>query len=174
MEEGVSDFRLFVRGNEQEIYSSSTAFAGGLVWPQSTMTSLSTIRHRLEQVTQSWRQLVEQVWKWAVVRVLRVGGVPRHVAFVMDGNRRWARGRGWKVGRGHEGGFEVLKEVSDIWRRAKPVSRAKMTTWHDEYRPLACDNTFSGSLRKVLALQADASGFRTFHVIYWTGVLRAL
>jgi undecaprenyl diphosphate synthase len=43
------------------------------------------------------------------------------IAFVMDGNRRWARERGWIVKRGHEEGFESLKGVSlavekNTWR----------------------------------------------------------
>ncbi|KAJ9103801.1 hypothetical protein QFC21_002263 [Naganishia friedmannii] len=80
----------------------------------TSTTTPTTILHQLQRITQSFHQLVEQVWKWAVVRVLRVGGVPRHVAFVMDGNRRWARGRGWRVGKGHEGGFEVLKETLSL------------------------------------------------------------
>jgi ditrans,polycis-polyprenyl diphosphate synthase len=42
--------------------------------------------------------------------------VPRHVAFVMDGNRRFARERGWVVRRGHEEGFESLKSVRGIPR----------------------------------------------------------
>jgi hypothetical protein len=46
-----------------------------------------------------------------ILRILRSGPVPRHVAFVMDGNRRFARERGWVVRRGHEEGFESLKSV---------------------------------------------------------------
>lgn len=49
-----------------------------------------------------------------ILRILRAGPVPRHVAFVMDGNRRFARERGWVVRRGHEEGFESLKSVRMI------------------------------------------------------------
>ena len=36
------------------------------------------------------------------------GGVPTHVAFIMDGNRRFARARKWPVERGHAVGFDAL------------------------------------------------------------------
>ncbi|MBX4215707.1 di-trans,poly-cis-decaprenylcistransferase [Candidatus Parcubacteria bacterium] len=35
---------------------------------------------------------------------------PKHIGIVMDGNRRFARGKGWPVYRGHEAGYEKLKE----------------------------------------------------------------
>lgn len=37
--------------------------------------------------------------------------IPRHVAIIPDGNRRWARSRGLKVFDGHSRGFEVAREV---------------------------------------------------------------
>lgn len=47
-----------------------------------------------------------------LLSILSCGPVPRHIAIVMDGNRRYARERGLRVGRGHEAGFESLKGVS--------------------------------------------------------------
>jgi len=43
--------------------------------------------------------------------VLSGGVVPNHVAFIMDGNRRYARGKNEKVIKGHESGFSKLVEV---------------------------------------------------------------
>ncbi|MFQ5655018.1 MAG: polyprenyl diphosphate synthase [Planctomycetota bacterium] len=40
------------------------------------------------------------------------GGVPRHIAFIMDGNGRWARRQGLPRIRGHERGAEVLREIT--------------------------------------------------------------
>ncbi len=34
-----------------------------------------------------------------------------HIAIIMDGNRRWAKGRGVPTALGHKAGFEKLKEV---------------------------------------------------------------
>jgi len=46
--------------------------------------------------------------------VLRAGPIPQHVAFVMDGNRRYARTRGMKVIQGHVDGFVALRRVLEI------------------------------------------------------------
>lgn len=37
--------------------------------------------------------------------------VPKHIAIIMDGNRRWARGRGLPDIKGHEAGTEALETV---------------------------------------------------------------
>ncbi|MDP3985622.1 MAG: polyprenyl diphosphate synthase [bacterium] len=39
--------------------------------------------------------------------------VPHHIGFIMDGNRRWARGKGLPTFEGHQKGYEKLKEVGD-------------------------------------------------------------
>ena len=46
-----------------------------------------------------------------VAWVLSGGHVPNHVAFIMDGNRRYARGKNEKIIHGHETGFSKLVEV---------------------------------------------------------------
>lgn len=46
-----------------------------------------------------------------LIRSLRLGPRPQHVAFIMDGNRRSARERSLPVRVGHEEGFEALKRV---------------------------------------------------------------
>ena len=37
--------------------------------------------------------------------------IPSHIAIVMDGNRRWARGRGLSEIKGHEAGVEALEKI---------------------------------------------------------------
>ncbi|PXX98682.1 polyprenyl diphosphate synthase [Halomonas sp. LBP4] len=39
------------------------------------------------------------------------GGVPRHVAIIMDGNNRWAKARGLSGVRGHRAGVEAVRAV---------------------------------------------------------------
>jgi len=46
-----------------------------------------------------------------ITRSLRLGPLPQHVAFIMDGNRRFARERNEPVRVGHEEGFEALKRI---------------------------------------------------------------
>lgn len=38
--------------------------------------------------------------------------MPQHVAIIMDGNRRWAKRKGWPAWRGHEQGYQNLKKVA--------------------------------------------------------------
>ena len=47
-----------------------------------------------------------------LLNVLAAGPVPKHVAFVMDGNRRYARRQQKQVAEGHADGFVALRRVS--------------------------------------------------------------
>ena len=49
-----------------------------------------------------------------LIRALQLLPLPKHVAFIMDGNRRAARVKGERVIKGHERGFDALKGVSEI------------------------------------------------------------
>jgi ditrans,polycis-polyprenyl diphosphate synthase len=58
--------------------------------------------------------------EWAIaslrellIGALRQGPVPQHVAFVMDGNRRYARRSRIETVEGHNLGFEALAKVGD-------------------------------------------------------------
>eukprot|EP01127_Copromyxa_protea_P019871 TRINITY_DN6539_c0_g1_i1.p1 TRINITY_DN6539_c0_g1~~TRINITY_DN6539_c0_g1_i1.p1 ORF type:complete len:289 (-),score=35.20 TRINITY_DN6539_c0_g1_i1:36-902(-) len=50
---------------------------------------------------------------WFICRVAQMGPVPGHVAFIMDGNRRYARQRNQKVVLGHREGGIKLQEMLD-------------------------------------------------------------
>lgn len=43
--------------------------------------------------------------------ILKCGEVPKHVALIMDGNRRFAREKNMQKIQGHISGFEKLVEV---------------------------------------------------------------
>ncbi|PKX98080.1 undecaprenyl diphosphate synthase family protein [Aspergillus novofumigatus IBT 16806] len=52
--------------------------------------------------------------KWArdlLMNIARQGPIPQHVAFIMDGNRRFARARGMPIEQGHELGAATMKEI---------------------------------------------------------------
>jgi ditrans,polycis-polyprenyl diphosphate synthase len=56
--------------------------------------------------------------EWAIDQVrelligsLKQGPIPKHVAFVMDGNRRFARSHRIETVEGHNLGFEALARV---------------------------------------------------------------
>ena len=44
-----------------------------------------------------------------LLNILKRGPIPRHIAFIMDGNRRYATNKGMKKTQGHSVGFERLK-----------------------------------------------------------------
>jgi undecaprenyl pyrophosphate synthase len=44
--------------------------------------------------------------------ILKLGPIPQHIGFIMDGNRRFAKDRGLHVSKGHLQGFHKLEEVS--------------------------------------------------------------
>jgi ditrans,polycis-polyprenyl diphosphate synthase len=48
-----------------------------------------------------------------ILKILAAGPIPKHVAFVMDGNRRYARMNQKQVQQGHGDGFLALRRVSD-------------------------------------------------------------
>ncbi|KAF4555059.1 Dehydrodolichyl diphosphate synthase-like protein [Elsinoe fawcettii] len=49
-----------------------------------------------------------------LIGALRQGPVPQHVAFVMDGNRRYARERRMETVEGHHLGFEALARILEV------------------------------------------------------------
>ncbi len=50
-----------------------------------------------------------------VIGALRQGPIPQHVAFVMDGNRRFARSHKLETVEGHNLGFEALARVGYLY-----------------------------------------------------------
>ena len=42
----------------------------------------------------------------------KMDNVPKHIAIIMDGNRRWAKSHGLNVKLGHKEGAETLKKIT--------------------------------------------------------------
>ena len=49
-----------------------------------------------------------------LINGLKQGPIPRHIAFVMDGNRRWARSHKLETVEGHNMGFEALARILEV------------------------------------------------------------
>jgi len=56
---------------------------------------------------------LSSLWTRFVLLVLSTGPIPNHIAFVMDGNRRYARRKGDPVSKGHDQGSQALRRVCD-------------------------------------------------------------
>lgn len=58
--------------------------------------------------------LIQLCAMWLVTflaRVLSTSSLPRHVAFIMDGNRTYAKRRHWESKEGHSAGFDAMASV---------------------------------------------------------------
>jgi len=49
-----------------------------------------------------------------MLQILAHGGAPKHIAFIMDGNRRYAKKRNMEAYNGHSEGFSALSEVLEL------------------------------------------------------------
>lgn len=61
----------------------------------------------------TWFVEDKRTWSQKLLgNILKSGHLPKHVAIIMDGNRRYARERHLKKIEGHRSGFEKLVEVN--------------------------------------------------------------
>lgn len=56
----------------------------------------------------------------------KLNNTPKHVAFIMDGNRRWARKRGLPIIFGHRKGY---KKIEELVKHAKLLGIKHVTFW---------------------------------------------
>lgn len=78
------------------------------------LTTPSLLRHTL---VMWWTWIQDKIAEKArnfLLRILAAGPIPRHVAFVMDGNRRYARKNQLAVQQGHTKGYLALRRVSEF------------------------------------------------------------
>jgi len=76
-------------------------------------------------------------------------GVPKHVVIIPDGNRRWARARGWKVWRGHQeaGDYEHVRAIID---EAKRLGVEYLSTWGFSTDNWKRSDAETGAILKVI------------------------
>ncbi|KAJ7349007.1 Decaprenyl diphosphate synthase-like protein [Mycena albidolilacea] len=63
------------------------------------------------------RAKVVQKAERLLLRILAAGPIPKHVAFVMDGNRRYARSHQQPINQGHSEGFVALRRMLEACMR---------------------------------------------------------
>ncbi|KAJ7253409.1 Di-trans-poly-cis-decaprenylcistransferase [Mycena haematopus] len=61
-------------------------------------------------------QVVQKVER-LLLRIIAAGPIPKHVAFVMDGNRRYARSHHQHINQGHSEGFIALRRMLEACLR---------------------------------------------------------
>ena len=72
--------------------------------------TLTTAQAQVSMAQSFFYGLMQKV----MVRALSMGPLPRHIAFIMDGNRRWSRANGMRVFEGHKMGFQALRRVLEL------------------------------------------------------------
>ncbi|MEM1821996.1 MAG: polyprenyl diphosphate synthase [Zestosphaera sp.] len=75
-----------------------------------------SLSRRLKFISRPLGKLVYEFYEnWLYTQVSE-GPIPKHIAIIPDGNRRWARNQGLDANVGHEVGYERLEEVlSWLW-----------------------------------------------------------
>jgi len=84
------------------------------------------------------------------------GGIPKSIGIIMDGNRRFARAKGLPVFRGHEAGYDKLKEFLR-WARAVGVETVIAYAFSTENWNRAKEEVgyLVGLLERAVIKQAD-------------------
>lgn len=94
----------------------ASAAAAAAVAPSSAATSQKAAEdvalenmQKKETLLDKWRP--SRILRYILLQLIRAGPIPRHVAFIMDGNRRFAKKMHVQTQRGHVLGFEKLQET---------------------------------------------------------------
>lgn len=59
-------------------------------------------------------QHIQYFGKEFLANILKAGPIPRHISFVMDGNRRFAKKHNQEAPEGHNAGFESLSQILEL------------------------------------------------------------
>lgn len=96
--------------------------------------------------------------------VIASGPVPRHMAFIMDGNSRWAKRRGKSTSAGHKAGVEAVREVlrlaTDYGVEVVTLFAFSSENWQRPALEVKALMTLLGSYLKSEAKQLHKDGVR--------------
>ena len=94
------------------------------------------------------RNLVYELYERRLAAQIEPGRVPGHVGVILDGNRRWARTRGFGTAQGHKRGADKIEEFLG-WAEAAGVR--VVTLWLLSTDNLARDPAELSSLLDIIA-----------------------
>ena len=94
------------------------------------------------------RNLVYELYERRLAAQIESGRVPGHVGVILDGNRRWARTRGFGTAQGHKRGADKIEEFLG-WAEAAGVR--VVTLWLLSTDNLARDPAELSSLLDIIA-----------------------
>lgn len=80
-------------------------------------------------------------------------GVPRHIGYILDGNRRWAKKHGLPTYEGHLAGYNALKDVIDATAKAGVEYISFYTFSTENWR--RAEDEVNGLMRMIRGLFKD-------------------
>lgn len=110
-------------------------------------------------------------------RVLSVGPIPNHFAFIMDGNRRYAKKRNLEEGAGHREGFSSLMSLLEYCYElgVKYVTIYAFSIENFQRKPSEVQDLMDLMLEKMQALLKEDSIVNQFGIrVYFIGRLKLL
>lgn len=110
-------------------------------------------------------------------RVLAVGPIPQHFAFIMDGNRRYAKKLNMEEGAGHKDGFSslmsVLKYCYELGVKYVTIYAFSIDNFHR--KPTEVQNLMDLLLEKISGLLKEQSIVNLYGIrVYFIGNLKLL
>ncbi|KAL3820171.1 hypothetical protein ACJIZ3_006076 [Penstemon smallii] len=112
-----------------------------------------------------------------ILSVLTVGPVPRHIAFIMDGNRRYAKNRNLEDGAGHKLGYVALMNMLKYCYEldVKYVTIYAFSIENFKRRPEEVQSTMQLIKEKIEGMLREESLFNQYGVrVYFVGNLKLL
>ncbi|XP_021908350.1 dehydrodolichyl diphosphate synthase 6-like [Carica papaya] len=112
-----------------------------------------------------------------IFRVLSTGPIPNHLAFIMDGNRRYAKNRSLKEGAGHTAGFLALMSILNYCYElgVKYITVYAFSIDNFKRRPEEVHSLVDMILEKIQELLKEDSIVKKYGVrVYFIGNLKLL